>query len=50
MSIISIINHEENNNCNGNINFQNFILPQFENDVIIDFKLIYLNLDMNRFI
>ncbi len=75
MSIISIINHEEekdkfsgfllkikclvylddnnnnqNNNWNGNINIQNFILPQFEKDIIIDFKSTHLNLDMNRFI
>ena len=41
-------NNNRNNNCNGNINTQNFILPQFENDIIIDFKLIYFNLDMNR--
>ena len=40
-----IINNKDNN---GNINIQNFILPQFENDIIIDFKYIYFNLDENK--
>lgn len=44
-----LVSYENNNkDFNGNINIQNFILPQFENDIIIDFKLIYFNLDENR--
>ena len=45
-----LVSYENNNNkdINGVINIQNLILPQFENDIIIDFKLIYINLDENR--
>ena len=42
---------ENNNNkdkSSGNFCIQNFILPQFENDIIIDFRLIYFNLDENK--
>ena len=43
---------ENNNNSKdkntGNFCIQNFILSQFENDIIIDFRLIYFNLDENK--
>ena len=50
IKIQCLVSYENNNNkdINGNINIQNFILPQFENDIIIDFRLIYFNLDENR--
>ena len=41
-----LINYENNNtNMKNNINIQSLILPQFENDIIIDFELIYFNID-----
>ena len=42
-----LVSYENNNNkqFNKNINIQNFILPQFENEIIIDFRIIYFNLD-----
>ena len=45
-----LVSYENNNNkdIKGNIIIQNLILPQFENDIIIDFRLIYFNLDENR--
>ena len=49
LKIQCLVSYEGNNkDMNGNINIQNLILPQFENDVIIDFRLIYINLDENR--
>ena len=51
LKIQCLVSYEGNNkdmNGNGNINIQNLILPQFENDVIIDFRLVYINLDENR--
>ena len=49
IKIQCLVSYEGNNKeLNGNINIQNFILPQFENDIIIDFRLIYFNLDENR--
>ena len=49
LKIQCLVSYEGNNKeMNGNINIQNLILPQFENDVIIDFRLIYINLDENR--
>ena len=42
------INNNKDINNNGSICLQNFILPQFENDIIIDFRLIYFNLDENK--
>ena len=49
LKVQCLVSYEGNNkDMNGNINIQNLILPQFENDVIIDFRLIYINLDENR--
>ena len=49
LKIQCLVSYEGNNkDMNGNINIQNLILPQFESDVIIDFRLIYINLDENR--
>ena len=48
--LVSYENFDNNKNTNipGSICIQNFILPQFENDVIIDFRLVYFNLDENK--
>ena len=48
--LVSYENFDNNNNSNiyGSICIQNFILPQFENDIIIDFRVIYFNLDKNE--
>ena len=48
-----LVSYENINNKDKNINgssicIQNLILPQFENDIIIDFRLIYIQLDENR--
>ena len=50
IKIQCLVSYDNINNkeINKNINIQNFILPQFENDIIIDFRLIYFNLDENR--
>ena len=50
IKIKCLVSYDNNNNKenNGNINIQNFILPQFETEIIIDFKLIYFNLDENK--
>ena len=44
-----LVSYENTNNkqYNKNINIQNFVLPQFENEIIIDFRIIYFNLDEN---
>ena len=46
--IVSYENINNNKNIKESICIQNFILPQFEKDIIIDFRLIYFNLDENR--
>ena len=46
IKIQCLINYENNNtNSKNNFNVQSLILPQFENDIIIDFELIYFNID-----
>ena len=42
------INNSKDINNKGSICLQNFILPQFENDIIIDFRIVYFNLDENK--
>ena len=46
--LVSYENINNNKNIKESICIQNFILPQFEKDIIIDFRLIYFNLDENR--
>ena len=46
--LVSYENINNNKNIKESICLQNFILPQFEKDIIIDFRLIYFNLDENR--
>ena len=52
IKIHCLVSYENINNNNhkdtGMICIQNFVLPQFENDIIIDFRLVYLNLDENK--
>ena len=50
INIQCLVSYENNHNndISGNINIQNLVLPQFENDIIIDFRLIYFNLNENR--
>ena len=48
IKIKCLVSYDNNKETNTNINIQNFILPQFENDIIIDFRLIYFNLDESR--
>ena len=42
------INNSRDNVKKGSVCIQNFILPQFENDIIIDFRLVYFSLDDNK--
>ena len=46
--LVSYENINNNKSSDSSIGIQNFILPQFENDIIIDFRLIYFNLDENK--
>ena len=46
--LVSYENINNNKSGDSSIGIQNFILPQFENDIIIDFRLIYFNLDENK--
>ena len=47
-----LVSYENVNNKEGDVKgsicVQNLILPQFENDIIIDFRLIYFNIDENK--
>ena len=53
IKIKCLVSYENINNKDKNINgssicIQNLILPQFENDIIIDFRLIYIQLDEKK--
>lgn len=48
ISLKCLVSYEEKDS-NSNLNIQNLILPQFEDDIIVDFKLIYFPLDNYQF-